>query len=404
MSHGVRADYARLKILLYGNQYVWTPISYPTQRTFSAHLDIDYWSDYQLDFKVEIKTMDINGNIMSVTQTVSSAWFGLLKDVWNAIVEFFKAVKEKALEVLAGLVEWVVERVRGFVNMLVNTVKSVFSDVIDGYGLFLSALAGVVVGAGGAGASGVDVVGGGFGFGDKKDAVLGGSQPGGQRVFSLSSDILNAVLAFVDVMLKVYLVMFGTIMAGVGLFLALKAVTCGMEAVVETTIFGLAEDLVVASLIGVLASGLWDSIQELVDNEETDTQTFWDFISGYIGITVSYTATVIEIINTFIEYAKKKAFSWFILGLTLAISGYFLDAATTAMELTGNGLKTADAIGILLSLGGLLMMIVEKSSKGQQTLERTSPLLTMLEWVIAIGGLGKAIIDTLADKSSGWSG
>ena len=40
----------------------------------------------------------------------------------------------------------------------------------------------------------------------------------------------------------------------------------------------------------------------------------------------------------------------------------------------------------------------------QEGIDATSPLLSLAEWVIGIGGFAKAIADTAADASTGWSG
>jgi len=117
-------------------------------------------------------------------------------------------------------------------------------------------------------------------------------------------------------------------------------------------------------------------------------------------------STIISIIKTFTDKVASKSISLFVLGLTLAISGYFLDAATTAADLHNELLVAADIAGIILSSVGLGMMILvtlnKKKDSSEQVVENICPLITIIEWIVAIGGLAKSIVTTLADWQNNW--
>ncbi len=40
----------------------------------------------------------------------------------------------------------------------------------------------------------------------------------------------------------------------------------------------------------------------------------------------------------------------------------------------------------------------------QKGIETASPLISLAEWVLGIGGFAKAIVDTAGDANTGWSG
>jgi len=118
-------------------------------------------------------------------------------------------------------------------------------------------------------------------------------------------------------------------------------------------------------------------------------------------------STIISIIKTFTDKVASKSISLFVLGLTLAISGYFLDAATTAVDLHNGWLQAADVCGILISIGGLVLMVIssitkEKKDTSQNVVDEICPIISIIEWIIAIGGVVKAIITIKADADSGW--
>ena len=322
---------------------------------------------------VVISAVDSAGNCMYVKKEIRGTFAGLV-DILEKVQGAMQKAWERVKEAVDWIVEWVIETFESIVNKFIELIQFVISGITTCYGEFLKAVSAAIV------------------EGDD------------ESIESLSSVLMDNIQSFAETIIEVQLIMFGTIMAVLGLLTVVKVMTGGVEAVVETMAFTLAKDLVIAALIGLLIKGLWDGISSLVEDEETDTNTFWDWISDYIGITVTYTSTIVGIVETFVEYAKKKAISWFVLGLTLAISGYFLNAATTSMNLSGAALIAADLFGMGLSFVGLIIMIYERSSPFQRSVEITSPLIGILEWVIAIGGLAKAVIDTSADYSSDWSG
>jgi len=392
VSHGVRADYARLKILLYGNQYVWTPIAYPTQRTFSAHLDIDYWSDYQLDFKVEIKTIDTNGNVMTVTQTVSSAWFGLLKDVWNAIVEFFKTVKEKALEVLDALVDWVVEKVKAAYASVVNAIKSAVRGVLESYRNLLVVVGGWLESAVGSASStsGFESVG--------RERYEGVDVKRAVRAMSFVGDILEAIEEFIAVEIEIAMVAMGVFMAAMAVMITVKAATLGIGAFVSSILYQkVLKELLFSMVLNAAVMGTFYELSGLFrEGEEPDKGLA--AIVGFLGITGSAVEKLYTIGDAFLDAIQRKTgLIGYYIGIFLAFTGILTEAATST--LSGDLLKWAELAAIIISVIGLAQALWKLGKDlTTKTHEEASPLVTGIEIAIGSCGLVSAIVKYLHDN------
>lgn len=274
------------------------------------------------------------------------------------------------------IIKFIIDLFLTVVNEIIEIIKSVFSRIISVYGKFLQAVSNMIICKN-----------------EKKQVVISGN-----GIF----DIINTTC---NLLLQIHFILMGTIVGILGIILVIKAMSMGLQQVVEMVLFSTTKNLVISLLVGLLIPSLWEDIDTIIQRKQTNVPFIWDKILDYLGLMVSYTSTVIGIIETFVEFIKKKANFQFIAGLTLAICGYFLDAATTAVNLQGFWLEVADLAGVFISLFGLILMIYSKDKDPtQQATEKISPLISMLEWIIAIGGLVKAILDTAADASTNWSG
>lgn len=76
--------------------------------------------------------------------------------------------------------------------------------------------------------------------------------------------------------------------------------------------------------------------------------------------------------------------------------------------LTGKLLEVADWGGMIISAFGFFLIIYsflkDKASAPEKGINKLSSLITVLEWLLGIGGLISSILTTTNDYNSNWSG
>gem|GEM_PF-2351177 len=336
-------SFVRFKVLDSGSYRTWTFSGGTTSAVLSANLDIDYLSDYQLDFKVEIKTMDTNGNVMTAKQTISSAWFGLLKDVWNAIVEFFKTVKEKALEVLDALVDWVVEKVKGMLDVVLGPVKSAIGDFISGVDMFLTLLEG---------STSSSSLKGFYRFG-RTDRVTVCQNDGEDE------DVDAVVEEFVEFLfhsgLFQAITVLGVTLTVISAFITVSSMGLGAEI-----------GIVLSFIVPYIITTLIGKMEGDTPQEPTQSDTATGLLSQLIDITkisaeiLGVLTTIYEIFKTFIERKSREyieIFSFIIAIIGALISLHYSDSACGV------------TLGLFLALFGWVLAIINVSpTDGKTTL------------------------------------
>jgi hypothetical protein len=117
------SDYSVIiKVLDTGNYVAFTGNS---NQIFHATIDIDYWGDYLVDYKVNITATDSASNTIYWQDKINGFFGGLLDAIaaiWNAIVGFFQAVFELVMKALSFLKEWILDWLR-------ESIRPVFEDM-----------------------------------------------------------------------------------------------------------------------------------------------------------------------------------------------------------------------------------------------------------------------------------
>jgi len=300
------------------------------------------------------------------------------------------AVWEAVKSAVNFIIEWIKEMAKEMIGSIIESIKSLFNGMLQTYANFLKYLAMSIASSE-----------------NKKsqDSVMKGV---GQASLLLGDEENIVLPSFIEMITTAGFLILGTVLAASAVMLAIKAATVGLEAVVETVLFKVFQTAILSTLIGIVAKGLYENLYEISTNKEANMGDTVDFIAKYLGITAGFAGTIVEIMTLMLERLKGKSGLLFYLGLTLAISGYFLDASTTVVSLTGELLKIADWGGMIISALGLVLMISslleDKGPTPQKAVKELSALITFMEWVLGIGGLISSILTTTNDYNSNWSG
>ena len=107
-------------------------------QTFVAFIDIDYWSDILLDYKVRVTAVDKAGNELVMEKEIEGFFGGILEflaDIWDAIVGVVMAAWEAVVAALNFLIDWIVEGFRSglvsLINGVANMIEGAFAGFID---------------------------------------------------------------------------------------------------------------------------------------------------------------------------------------------------------------------------------------------------------------------------------
>ena len=111
-------------------------------QTFAAFIDIDYWSDTLLDYKVRVTAVDEAGNELVMEKEIEGFFGGILEflaDIWDAIVGAIMAAWEAVvaamnflIEIIKRVIQVMMDRViQPVVNEIATWFKQLLRVVID---------------------------------------------------------------------------------------------------------------------------------------------------------------------------------------------------------------------------------------------------------------------------------
>ncbi|NPA75731.1 MAG: hypothetical protein GXO25_06590 [Euryarchaeota archaeon] len=283
-----------------------------------------------------------------------------------------KAV-EKAVNVI---VKWIITKFKEIFNNFVTVITQMLEGIINSYALYLGSIINMMCGY-------------------KVYSVDSKSDTGSSKM---------AEREFGETMLAVEYALFGEIMVIVGLMIALKAMSMGIEELVEIAIVKTAEEVLLTTFLGIIAKEMFKDIGNIL-KYNTNASIVINKTLQYLHLSIAGVITIINIAETFLEFFTKGSRLRFMAGFTLALTGYMLDLATKTIGVHGTALMYADVAGLVISLFGVLIMVYYKNRDTEElVIENSVPLVSLLEWVIAIVGVLKAITDTASDYSSNWEG
>jgi hypothetical protein len=102
-------------------------------QTFDAYIDIDYWSDILVDYKVRVKAVDVAGNEIKMEKKIPGFFGGILEfleDIWNAIVGIIVAAWEAVLAVLSFLLDWILSALSSIVTPVLTALDGLLHPVV----------------------------------------------------------------------------------------------------------------------------------------------------------------------------------------------------------------------------------------------------------------------------------
>jgi hypothetical protein len=222
------------------------------------------------------------------------------------------------------------------------------------------------------------------------------------------SDFINIAGEFLNRVLDMALALLGFYAIVLGVLLGINAATMGITQLVQTILFSFVRGIILSLLFGTILGDIVENSLSLAQGKEKAEElipTMFDFFK----IGVGFTGMLVEIFKVYEEHmenvrkGKPKILSFYV-GLTLAIGGYFIDAATTFFDLKGEVLKWADIGGIIVSLSGLLIMMWESRAPEKKATDTLAPILSIIEWIVGIGGVIAAVMTFAADAREGWDG
>lgn len=102
-----------------------------------AAIDLDYWADVALDYKVNVTAWDSSLNYVYFQKEIEG-WFGgalkVLEDIWNAVVGFFEAAWEAVKSAVNFIVEWVKSIVNKTINKVIEPLLAMISNWVESMG------------------------------------------------------------------------------------------------------------------------------------------------------------------------------------------------------------------------------------------------------------------------------
>ena len=94
---------------------------------FEAKIDIDFWTDYLVDYKVKITATDAAGNDIEWEKKINGVFGGfldVLTAIWDLIAGAFAAAFELMMAALDFLVDLILEIVKSIINSVLSPIKN----------------------------------------------------------------------------------------------------------------------------------------------------------------------------------------------------------------------------------------------------------------------------------------
>jgi hypothetical protein len=104
-------------------------------QTFNAFIDIDYWADILLDYKVRVTAVDKAGNELVMEKEIEGFFGGILEflaDIWDAIVGAVMAAWEAVVAALNWLLDLIIEAITAIANAALVAVESAIVGYVRG--------------------------------------------------------------------------------------------------------------------------------------------------------------------------------------------------------------------------------------------------------------------------------
>ena len=103
-------------------------------RTFNAFIDIDYWSDILLDYKVRVTAVDEAGNELVMEKEIEGFFGGVLEflaDIWDAIVGEVMAAWEAVVATLNFLLELIMAFFMSVLQPLIDAIQAAINELAN---------------------------------------------------------------------------------------------------------------------------------------------------------------------------------------------------------------------------------------------------------------------------------
>jgi hypothetical protein len=94
---------------------------------FEATIDIDYWKDYLVDYRIKVVATDVAGNEIEWEKKINGLFGGLLdalSAIWDMIAGAFTAAFEMMVAALNFLVNIIIEIIQIAFEIILSTIKS----------------------------------------------------------------------------------------------------------------------------------------------------------------------------------------------------------------------------------------------------------------------------------------
>jgi len=104
---------------------------------YQATINIDYWSDYLVNYEIQVTAEDTGGNTATVKQKVDGVLAGALKAIVSAILAVLKAAWDAAMALVDFLIEWIKEQIESMINPILNIFTNISNKIMDAYVSFL---------------------------------------------------------------------------------------------------------------------------------------------------------------------------------------------------------------------------------------------------------------------------
>jgi len=304
----------------------------------------------------------------------------------KAAADKLEKIKDAVMEALNWFIQEIIEIIATAFETAIKAIQTLFDPMIQSFANFLYVSAHLIEESE-----------------QEESAALGDVTEGIDIDLLFPTTVADLLYNIITITLLEFTAM--TIFAAVVIIAKIKSGGLTSTEAVCEPLFKRIKNILLFSLLGMLAKNIYTEGQDTFKDEETSVGDSLDSALDLAGLSFSFSSMVVSAIEAFAEKAKatpEVSNLKFYFGLTLTFFGFFLDAATTCRDLKGVSLQIADVMGMAFALAGLGLMVKYRDKGEHKVKNRLTKLVSIIEWVLGIGGAVATIWATINDFDSNW--